>query len=58
MIGCGIQRIMTQSNQRSLAVGASFEEQWTGGWGEIFPNNVAGEFRDQLLVDVSEGHPG
>jgi hypothetical protein len=30
---------------RSLAVGASFDDHWTGGWDEVFPNDAAGEFQ-------------
>lgn len=33
---------------RSLAVGASFDDQWTGGWDEVFPNDAAGFFRGEI----------
>lgn len=39
---------------RSLPVGASFDDHWTGGWDEMFPNDVAGEFRGYQLVDHGE----
>lgn len=39
---------------RSLPVGASFDEHWTGGWDEIFPNDAAGDFRGRSLVDHGE----
>lgn len=39
---------------RSLPVGASFDEEWTGGWDEIFPNDAAGEFQGWNLVDHGE----
>lgn len=39
---------------RSLPVGASFDANWTGGWDEIFPNDVAGEFRGRQLADHGE----
>lgn len=39
---------------RSLPIGANFDQHWTGGWDEIFPNDVAGEFRGYHLVDHGE----
>lgn len=39
---------------RSISVGASFDEHWTGGWDEIFPNDIAGEFHGYHLVDHGE----
>lgn len=39
---------------RSLPVGASFDDHWTGGWDEIFPNDAAGEFQSWNLVDHGE----
>ncbi|HEY9700136.1 MAG TPA: DUF4432 family protein [Trichocoleus sp.] len=39
---------------RSLPIGTSFDENWTGGWDEIFPNDAAGEFRGHNLVDHGE----
>lgn len=39
---------------RSLAVGASFDDQWTGGWDEVFPNDAAGEFQGRNLADHGE----
>jgi len=42
----------TQS--RTLPLGASFDDNWTGGWDEIFPNDAAGTFRTWDLVDHGE----
>ncbi len=39
------------SQTRDLPIGASFDEHWTGGWDEIFPNDAAGEFQGRQLVD-------
>lgn len=39
---------------RSLPIGASFDDNWTGGWDEIFPNDAAGLFRGYNLVDHGE----
>lgn len=39
---------------RSLAVGASFDDNWTGGWDEVFPNDAAREFQGRNLVDHGE----
>ncbi|MFQ4137661.1 hypothetical protein PGN35_015195 [Nodosilinea sp. PGN35] len=39
---------------RSLAVGACFDDHWTGGWDEVFPNDAAGEFRGRSLADHGE----
>ncbi|GAB1541942.1 hypothetical protein NUACC21_46150 [Scytonema sp. NUACC21] len=39
---------------RQLAVGASFDDNWTGGWDEIFPNDAAGVFQNWQLVDHGE----
>ncbi|WP_035992199.1 hypothetical protein [Leptolyngbya sp. KIOST-1] len=39
---------------RSLPVGASFDDHWSGGWDEVFPNDAAGPFRDRDLVDHGE----
>jgi galactose mutarotase-like enzyme len=39
---------------RSLPIGASFDDNWTGGWDEIFPNDAAGPFREYTLVDHGE----
>lgn len=41
-------------SSRSLPVGASFDDNWTGGWDEIFPNDAAGEFQGRNLVDHGE----
>jgi hypothetical protein len=37
-----------------LAIGASFNEQGSGGWDEVFPNDAAGSFQGQNLVDHGE----
>jgi galactose mutarotase-like enzyme len=42
------------SQTRNLSVGASFDENWSGGWDEIFPNDAAGEFQGRNLVDHGE----
>ncbi|WP_416669411.1 DUF4432 family protein [Egbenema bharatensis] len=39
---------------RSLSIGASFDEAWTGGWDEVFPNDAAGRFQGRDLVDHGE----
>lgn len=39
---------------RSLPVGASFDNQWTGGWDEVFPNDAAGAFQGRDLADHGE----
>jgi hypothetical protein len=39
---------------RSLPVGASFDDHWTGGWDEVFPNDAAGLFQERNLVDHGE----
>lgn len=39
---------------RNLPVGASFDDNWSGGWDEIFPNDGAGPFRQWQLVDHGE----
>lgn len=42
------------SETRSLPVGASFDDTWTGGWDEVFPNDAAGPFQGRELVDHGE----
>ena len=39
---------------RSLSIGDSFDDHWTGGWDEIFPNDAAGPFQGRQLVDHGE----
>jgi galactose mutarotase-like enzyme len=39
---------------RSLPVGACFDDHWSGGWDEVFPNDVAGPFQGRDLVDHGE----
>lgn len=43
-----------ESQTRTLALGASFDDNWTGGWDEIFPNDAAGMFQGRHLVDHGE----
>lgn len=43
-----------ETQSRSLPVGASFDEHWTGGWDEMFPNDAAGSFQGWELVDHGE----
>lgn len=40
--------------ERRLPVGAGFDENWTGGWDEVFPNDAACIFRGNSLVDHGE----
>lgn len=42
------------SQTRSLPIGASFDEHWTGGWDEVFPSDVEGEFHGYAFVDHGE----
>lgn len=42
------------SQTRSLSVGTGFDQHWTGGWDEIFPNDAAGTFQGRNLVDHGE----
>src|SRR5690606_3339374 len=42
------------SKARSLAIGDSFDDNWTGGWDEVFPNDAASEFQGRQLVDHGE----
>lgn len=44
----------TPEATRILPIGASFDDQWTGGWDEIFPNDAAGLFQGRNLVDHGE----
>lgn len=39
---------------RTLPVGASFDDNWTGGLDEVFPNDVAGRFEGRDLADHGE----
>ncbi len=39
---------------RELSVGASFDENWSGGWDEVFPNDAGGAFRGRNLADHGE----
>jgi len=39
---------------RAIELGESFDQHWTGGWDEIFPNDAAGEFQGRQLVDHGE----
>lgn len=40
--------------ERQLPVGAAFDENWTGGWDEVFPNDAACSFQGNSLVDHGE----
>ena len=42
------------SQTRSLPVGAPFDEHWSGGWDEMFPNDGEGLFQNRHLVDHGE----
>ncbi|MCU0549645.1 MAG: hypothetical protein MUC48_09890 [Leptolyngbya sp. Prado105] len=42
------------SGTRTLPLGASFDQHWSGGWDEIFPNDAAGEFQGYSQVDHGE----
>jgi galactose mutarotase-like enzyme len=44
----------TPEATRSLAIGACFDDEWTGGWDEVFPNDAAGSFQGRNLVDHGE----
>ena len=35
-------------------MGASFDENWSGGWDEVFPNDAGGAFRGRNLADHGE----
>ncbi|OPY60622.1 MAG: hypothetical protein A4E57_04411 [Syntrophorhabdaceae bacterium PtaU1.Bin034] len=39
---------------RRLEVGASFDENWSGGWDEVFPNDAACMFMGRSLPDHGE----
>ncbi len=39
---------------RRLPIGASFDEHWSGGWDEVFPNDAACAFRGRSLADHGE----
>jgi galactose mutarotase-like enzyme len=43
-----------KGESRSLPIGTPFDDHWTGGWDEIFPNDAAGAFRGHQLVDHGE----
>ncbi len=43
-----------ESQPRSLPVGAPFDEHWSGGWDEMFPNDGKGLFQNRHLVDHGE----
>lgn len=42
------------SQTRTLNIGDSFDDHWTGGWDEIFPNDAAALFQGRQLVDHGE----
>src|ERR1700752_4415428 len=35
-------------------LGSSYDDNWAGGWEELFPNDAAGDFRGSLLPDHGE----
>lgn len=39
---------------RSLPQGASFDENWTGGWDDIFPSDAPDPFQGQAMYDHGE----
>jgi galactose mutarotase-like enzyme len=39
---------------RSLSIGAAFDQHWSGGWDEMFPNDGAGQVQGRDLVDHGE----
>lgn len=39
---------------RKLPLGAPFDENWSGGWDEVFPNDNACEFQGRVLHDHGE----
>jgi galactose mutarotase-like enzyme len=39
---------------RSLPRGASFDENWSGGWDDVFPSVAADPFRGRLMFDHGE----
>lgn len=44
----------TTPPSRTLEIGAPFDPHWTGGFEEVFPNDVAGRFRGRMLPDHGE----
>lgn len=43
-----------ETQTRQIAIGESFDQHWSGGWDEIFPNDAAGTFQGRQLVDHGE----
>ncbi len=43
-----------EGKSRTLPLGASFDEHWSGGWDEVFPNDAACTFRGRQLHDHGE----
>jgi len=39
---------------QALALGASYNDHWAGGWEELFPNDAAGDFMGRDLPDHGE----
>jgi hypothetical protein len=39
---------------RSLTLGSNYDDNWAGGWEELFPNDAAGEFQGRMLPDHGE----
>jgi hypothetical protein len=43
-----------QVGLRRVDYGASYDDNWGGGWEELFPNDAAGEFNGRALPDHGE----
>lgn len=41
-------------DQRRISIGSSFDDNWSGGFDEIFPNDAACEFAGRKLADHGE----
>lgn len=39
---------------RAVPLGAPYDDNFSGGWDELFPNDAPGEFREQYLPDHGE----
>ena len=39
---------------KALTAGASYDDNWAGGWEELFPNDAPGEFLGRNLPDHGE----
>jgi galactose mutarotase-like enzyme len=43
-----------EGKPRNLDIGASFDENWSGGWDDVFPNDAACRFQGFNLADHGE----